>query len=117
MTETFKISSQQRKYYFAVMVQDILKFYEKNPGQFLLDLSNVVRADTTSEFVHEFMKMWFNRGQSTSKLAMPATDWFEMITAAFAERGLSIPKPNEIDAETLAELYKQYQERDFKERI
>jgi len=113
----FKLTTQQRKYYFAVVVPIVLAHYEKNQGEFLMDLANVIKADTTSDFICEFLKMWFNNGRSTSKLNIPSHQYLEMLTAEFAKRGVDIPAPNEISVETLGELYRQYEERNKREKF
>lgn len=47
----------------------ILKYYETNQKDFVVDLMTSVRAEITAEFIHEMMKQWWIGGKSTTKLS------------------------------------------------
>lgn len=100
--ESMKLSAQQRKYYFAVVVPRILEYYELNPAQLFIDVMKLEGGSWTKNYIHEFLKKKFNKGRSTSKLLQPPEDFLLAIRADFgSEKSFDIPPPNEQPLEQL----------------
>jgi hypothetical protein len=101
------LSSQQRRYYRGVIVKKALEFYTKQPEAFVRDIMQAVKADWSPEFVHQFLKMRFNKGRSTGDLVLRPTEFLTAIWAHYrVNYNLDIPPPNEPPIEQLIQQEK-----------
>jgi len=91
--EKRKLSTQQRKYYHAVIVPEALKYYEEHNMDMVRDILEAVKYNFTKEFIHELIKMRFNDGRSTGDLTRKPNDFLMSIWAHFDKYGCLIPQP------------------------
>jgi len=96
-------SLRQNRYYWGVIVEEALEFYKKNEGAFLLDILDAVKADSSPEFVHEMLKMRFNKGKTTKKNKTDEMEEYMLkVRVHFLQKhGLDIAPPNEPPLEQL----------------
>lgn len=87
-------SSEQNRYYWKVIVQTIVEYYQKNNREFIFDLLD---PEFTAEFIHEYLKKKYNRNRSTADLDTDGFQkYFDKIREDwFHKRGIHIPAPNE----------------------
>lgn len=64
-----KRTVQQNRRLWGVIYKKALAYYKENPADFIRDLMTATRAEITVEFVHEMMKIWWLKGESTTKLS------------------------------------------------
>lgn len=89
-------SNKQNKYYWGVVIQKALEYYEEKPADLLRDLVSATDAEITSKFAHELFKMMFNFKGSTTKLnTKEMMEYQDSIRELFFHRGFDIPPPNQ----------------------
>lgn len=97
MKPKHQLSEQQRKYYFPAIVHPVLEYYKANQTDLIRDILDAVKVNFTPEFVHQFMKMRFNKGRSTKDLIMPADEWLTRLRAHYMRNyTLDLAPPNEV---------------------
>ena len=94
-------SIQQNRYLFGAVYKPILEFYKNNLGSFMLDIMEAMKAELTTEFIHELFKMWFNKGRSTKDLStVKFNSYFNKIREHFWHKHkLDLPEPNGVPME------------------
>jgi hypothetical protein len=80
-----------------VIVKEALEFYKKNEAAFLLDILDAIEADTTPDFVHEVLKMRFNKSKTTTKSKVKEMEEYMLgLRVYFLQKHkLDIAPPNE----------------------
>lgn len=92
-----KITPEQRKYYFGVVVKAAAKYYEENQIDLIRDIIKAVKADCSPEFIHTLFEMMFELKTVSSsqdkELMIKFTD--DIREHFWHEYGCDIPPANE----------------------
>lgn len=90
-------SIAQNSYYFGVIAQAQLEYYKTRMGSIMWDLAKQLDVEPTIEFIHEFNKIMFLQGKSSTLNDIATQEKFHLDIREHMlhTHGVLIPEPNE----------------------